>query len=72
MFLLAFIAIAETIYWTSRKEYLEAKAKYLRELIGTKNDLDSPSKPFSSCVYEKWESGEMDLLEAASVCELKY
>ncbi len=71
LFLIGFIAIAETIYWTSKKEYLDAKAKYLRTLIGSKNDSKNPSNPYSSCVYEKWNSGQMDLKEATLACGMK-
>ena len=71
-FSLAFIGVAEVMYWTYRKEYLRAKAKYLRELIDQKNDLSSLNEPFYTCVYEKWNSGEMPLTEANSMCSLKF
>ena len=38
LFFLAFIGVAEVMYWLYKKEYLRAKAKYLRELIDQKND----------------------------------
>ena len=71
-FSLAFIGIAEIMYWLYKKEYLKAKAKYLRELIDQKNDLSSLNEPFYSCVYEKWNSGEMPLSEANMMCGLKF
>ena len=72
VFSLAFIAIAEVMYWLYKKEYLRAKAKYLRELIDQKNDLSSLNEPFYTCVYEKWNSGEMPLSEANTMCSLKF
>ena len=71
-FFLAFIGIAEVMYWSYKKEYLRAKAKYLRELIDQKNDLSSLNEPFYTCVYEKWNSGEMPLTEANTLCSLKF
>tara|TARA_Y100001968_G_scaffold315571_1_gene342318 strand:- start:273 stop:611 length:339 start_codon:yes stop_codon:yes gene_type:complete len=71
-FSVAFISVAEIMYWSYKKEYLKAKAKYLRELIDQKNDLSSLNEPFYTCVYEKWNSGEMPLLEANTMCSLKY
>ena len=71
-FSLPFIGIAEIMYWLYKKEYLRAKAKYLRELIEQKNDLSSLNEPFYTCVYEKWNSGEMPLSEANSLCSFKY
>ena len=71
-FFLAFIGIAEIMYWLYKKEYLRAKAKYLRELIDQKNDLTSSNEPFYTCVYEKWNSGEMALSEANALCSLKF
>ena len=71
-FSLAFVAIAEIVYWLYKKEYLKAKAKYLRELIDKKNDLNSLNEPFYTCVYEKWNSGEMPLAEANTMCSLKF
>ena len=71
-FSLAFIGIAEIMYWLYKKEYLRAKAKYLRELIDQKNDLTSLNEPFYTCVYEKWNSGEMPLSEANTMCSLKF
>ncbi len=71
-FSLAFIAVAEVMYWLYKKEYLRAKAKYLRELIDQKNDLNSINEPFYTCVYEKWNSGEMPLTEANNLCSLKF
>jgi hypothetical protein len=71
-FSLAFISIAEIMYWLYRKEYLRAKAKYLRELIQQKNDSSSLNEPFYTCVYEKWNSGEMPLSEANVMCGLKF
>ena len=38
IFSLAFVGVAEVMYWLYKKEYLRAKAKYLRELIDQKND----------------------------------
>tara|TARA_Y100001968_G_C19298538_1_gene687844 strand:+ start:419 stop:610 length:192 start_codon:yes stop_codon:yes gene_type:complete len=60
------------MYWLYKKEYLRAKAKYLRELIDQKNDLSSQNEPFYTCVYEKWNSGEMPLSEANTMCSLKF
>jgi len=71
-FSLAFIGVAEIIYWSYKKEYLMAKAKYLRELIDQKNDLSSSNEPFYTCVYDKWKSGEMPLSEANTLCRLKF
>ncbi len=71
-FSLVFIGVAEIIYWSYKKEYLRAKAKYLRELIDQKNDISSVNEPFYTCVYEKWNSGEMPLKEANSMCSLKF
>ncbi|WP_269624295.1 hypothetical protein [Prochlorococcus marinus] len=71
-FAMAFIGIAEVMYWSYKKEYLRAKAKYLRELIDQKNDLSSLNEPFYTCVYEKWNSGEMPLTEANTMCSLKF
>ena len=72
LFSVAFIGIAEVLYWSYKKEYLRAKAKYLRELIDQKNDLGSLNEPFYTCVYEKWNSGEMPLTEANTMCSLKF
>ena len=72
IFSLAFIGVAEVMYWLYKKEYLRAKAKYLRELIDQKNDLSSLNEPFYTCVYEKWNSGEMPLKEANTMCSLKF
>ncbi len=72
LFSLAFVGVAEVMYWLYRKEYLRAKAKYLRELIDQKNDLSSLNEPFYACVYEKWNSGEMPLAEANTMCSLKF
>ena len=71
-FSLAFIGVAEVMYWSYKKDYLRAKAKYLRELIDQKNDLTSINEPFYTCVYEKWNSGEMPLTEANTLCSLKF
>ena len=71
VFSLAFIGVAEVMYWLYKKDYLRAKAKYLRELIDQKNDLTSINEPFYTCVYEKWNSGEMPLTEANTICRLK-
>ena len=68
----AFICGAEIMYWLYKKEYLRAKAKYLREVIDQKNDLSSSNEPFYTCVYEKWNSGEMPLSEASTMCSLKF
>ena len=72
LFSLAFVGVAEVMYWLYKKEYLRAKAKYLRELIDQKNDLTSLNEPFYTCVYEKWNSGEMPLTEANTMCSLKF
>ena len=72
VFSLAFVGVAEVMYWLYKKEYLRAKAKYLRELIDHKNDLSSSNEPFYTCVYEKWNSGEMPLAEANTMCSLKF
>ena len=72
VFSLAFIGVAEVMYWSYKKEYLKAKAKYLRELIEQKNDLSSLNEPFYACVYEKWNFGEMPLKEANTMCSLKF
>ena len=71
-FSLAFVGVAEVMYWSYKKDYLRAKAKYLRELIDQKNDLSSINEPFYTCVYEKWNSGEMPLTEANTLCSLKF
>ena len=71
-FFLAFICVAEIMYWIYKKDYLIAKARYLRELIDQKNDLSSLNEPFYTCVYEKWNSGEMPLTEANTKCSLKF
>ena len=71
-FSFSFISVAEIMYWLYKKEYLRAKAKYLRELIDQKNDLSSLNEPFYTCVYEKWNSGEMPLSEANTMCSLKF
>jgi len=72
VFSLVFVGVAEVMYWLYKKEYLRAKAKYLRELIDQKNDLSSLNEPFYTCVYEKWNSGEMPLAEANIMCGLKF
>ncbi len=72
VFSFAFVGVAEVMYWLYKKDYLRAKAKYLRELIDQKNDLNSLNEPFYTCVYEKWNSGEMPLTEANSMCSLKF
>ena len=69
---MAFISVAEIMYWLYRKEYLRAKAKYLRELIHQKNHSSSLNESFYTCVYEKWDSGEMPLAEANVMCGLKF
>ena len=71
-FAFAFISVAEIMYWLYRKEYLRAKAKYLRDLIHQKNDSSSLNESFYTCVYEKWDSGEMPLSEANVMCGLKF
>ena len=71
-FSLAFISVAEVMYWLYKKDYLKAKAKYLREVIDQKNDSSSINEPFYTCVYEKWNSGEMPLTEANTMCSLKF
>ena len=70
-FSFSFVGVAEIMYWFYKKEYLKAKAKYLREVIDQKNDLNSINEPFYTCVYEKWNSGEMPLSEANAMCSLK-
>ena len=72
IFSLAFIGVAEVMYWLYKKEYLRAKAKYLRDLIDQKNNLNNLNEPFYTCVYEKWNSGEMPLSEANTMCSLKF
>ena len=72
VFSLTFVGVAEVMYWLYKKEYLRAKAKYLRELIDQKNDLNSSNEPFYTCVYEKWNSGEVPLKEANTLCSLKF
>ena len=72
VFSMAFVGVAEVMYWLYKKEYLRAKAKYLRELIDQKNDLSSINEPFYTCVYEKWNSGEMPLTEANTMCSLQF
>ena len=69
---MAFISVAEIMYWLYRKEYLRAKAKYLRELIHQKNESSSITESFYTCLYEKWDSGEMPLSEANVMCGLKF
>ncbi len=70
-FSLAFVGVAEIMYWSYKKEYLKAKAKYLREVIDQKNNLTNINEPFYTCIYEKWNSGEMPLSEANIMCSLK-
>ena len=72
VFSFAFVGVAEVMYWLYKKEYLWAKAKYLRELIDQKNNLNNLNEPFYTCVYEKWNSGEMPLKEANTMCSLKF
>ena len=72
VFSLAFIGVAEIMYWLYKKEYLRAKAKYLRDLIDQKNDSSSLNESFYTCVYDKWNSGEMPLTEANIMCSLKF
>ncbi len=71
VFAALFVVTAEIIYWSYKKEYLKAKAKYLRGIIDEKNDINSDDKPYFSCVYEKWDSGGMELSEATAVCKIK-
>ena len=71
-FSLAFVGVAEIMYWLYKKDYLRAKAKYLRELIEQKNDLTSVNEPFYTCGYEKWNAGEMPLTEANTMCRLQF
>ncbi len=54
----------------SKKEYLKSKAKYLRELINQRNNLNSPDQLFSSCVYSQWDVKGMDLNSAYANCIL--
>ncbi len=70
-FSVAFVGVAEIMYWSYKKEYLRAKAKYLREVIDQKNDSSGINESFYTCVYEKWNSGEMPLSEANTMCSLK-
>ncbi len=70
-FSLTFVGVAEIIYWSYKKEYLKAKAKYLRDVIDQKNDLNGINESFYNCVYEKWNSGKMPLSEANTICSLK-
>tara|TARA_Y100001968_G_scaffold120716_1_gene109940 strand:- start:2673 stop:2927 length:255 start_codon:yes stop_codon:yes gene_type:complete len=70
-FSFAFVGVAEIMYWSYKKEYLRAKAKYLREVIDKKNDSSSINESFYTCVYDKWNSGEMPLSEANTMCSLK-
>ena len=72
VFSLAFVGVAEVLHRLYIQEYLRAKAKYLRDLIDQKNDLSSLNEPFYTCVYEKWNSGEMPLTEANAMCSLKF
>ena len=72
VFSLSFVSVAEIMYWLYKKEYLRAKAKYLRELIDQKNDGTSLNEPFYTCVYDKWSSGDMPLSEANTMCSLKF
>ncbi len=71
VFSLTFVGVAEIMYWSYKKEYLKAKAKYLREVIDLKNDQTSRNESFYTCVYEKWNSGEMPLAEANTMCSFK-
>ena len=72
VFSVSFVGVAEIVYWSYKKEYLKAKAKYLRKVINQKNNLTSINEPFYTCVYEKWNSGEMPLTEANTMCSLKF
>ncbi len=69
-FAIVFLVIAETSYWLYKKEYLYAKAKYLRSVINQKNDLENPDHSFYSCVYDNWSSKEMNLSKAHQLCTL--
>ena len=71
-FSFVFVGVAEIMYWIYKKEYLRAKAKYLRDLIDQKNDSSSLNESFYTCVYDKWNSGEMPLTEANIMCSLKF
>ena len=68
LFLIGFVIIAEAIYWTAKKEYLKSKAKYLRELIIQKNNLNDSDHSFYSCVYKNWDKNAMDLSKAYLSC----
>ena len=62
--------VGETVIRLSRREYLKSKAKYLRELITQKNNIENPDREYYSCVFEKWDSGEMDISMASEACNL--
>ncbi len=68
IFIASFFVIAESVYWVSRKQYLEAKAKYLRNVIHHKDTLTDPNHEFYSCVYNKWGSSKMNLSNAVNAC----
>ena len=72
VFSCSFVGVAEIVYWSHKKEYLKAKAKYLRDVIDQKNDLTNKNEPFYTCVYDKWNSGEMALSDANTVCGMKF
>ena len=71
LFVLCFVCTAEAIYWSSKNEYLKAKAKYLRNVIDQKNDINNNSKPYFNCVYESWDSEGMPISEATANCKIK-
>ena len=43
-FSFAFVGVAEVVYWSYKKEYLKAKAKYLREVRQEVSKVTWPSK----------------------------
>ena len=72
VFLSCFVLVAESIYWFTKKEYMIAKAKYLREIINKKNNFSNPDQSFYSCVYENWSAKEMNLSNAHKACSISY
>ena len=70
LYLASFVVIAETVYWLSKKEYLKAKAKYLRQLVEQTNNLNDPDHSFYSCIYDNWSPKEMNLSKAYTECSL--
>ena len=70
LYIICFFVIAESVYWLSKKEYLKAKAKYLRELVNQTNNPKDPDQSFYSCIYDNWSYKGMNLNQAHSFCSI--